>query len=65
MIASANGKPIARAPAIVKLNAASRFTSGRSLSTDMLFFRLRGNWTAITGTMRLTALQLSRTFPAG
>jgi hypothetical protein len=37
MIAIASGKPMASAPAIVKLNAASRFTSGRNLSTDMLF----------------------------
>jgi hypothetical protein len=37
MIVSASGKPMARAPAIVKLNAVSRFTSGRNLSTDMLF----------------------------
>jgi hypothetical protein len=52
MIASASGKPIARVPAIDKLNAVIRFTSGRNLSTDMLFSPTRRKWTAITGTMR-------------
>jgi hypothetical protein len=36
MIASANGKPAAKAPTIIKVNAESKFTSGRTLSTDML-----------------------------
>ena len=36
MIATAIGKPMANAPIIAKLNAESKFTSGRTLSTDML-----------------------------
>jgi hypothetical protein len=36
MIATAIGKPMANAPTIAKLNAESKFTSGRTLSTDML-----------------------------
>jgi hypothetical protein len=34
-IATAIGKPAAKAPKIVKVNAESRFASGRSLSIDM------------------------------
>ena len=36
MIATAIGKPMANAPPIAKVNAESRFTSGRKLSTGML-----------------------------
>jgi hypothetical protein len=36
MIAAATGNPMANAPPIAKMNAESRFTSGRRLSTDML-----------------------------
>jgi hypothetical protein len=36
MIASAIGKPAAKAPTIIKVNAESKFTSGRTLSSDML-----------------------------
>jgi L-alanine-DL-glutamate epimerase-like enolase superfamily enzyme len=35
-IATAIGRPAARAPAIVNVNAANRFASGRSWSIDML-----------------------------
>jgi hypothetical protein len=35
IIASAIGRPAAKAPAIVKVNATSRFASGRNWSTDM------------------------------
>jgi hypothetical protein len=35
IIASAIGNPAAKAPKIVKVNAESRFASGRTLSTDM------------------------------
>jgi hypothetical protein len=35
MIATAKGKPAAKAPTIVKVNAESRFGSGRTLSIDM------------------------------
>jgi len=35
IIATAIGKPIAKAPTIVKVNAESRFGSGRTLSIDM------------------------------
>jgi hypothetical protein len=36
IIASAIGKPAAKAPTIIKVNAESKFTSGRTLSSDML-----------------------------
>src|SRR6202022_874191 len=36
IIASAVGKPAAKAPTIAKVNAKSRCASGRTLSTDML-----------------------------
>ena len=36
MIATAIGNPMANAPPIAKVNAESRFASGRRLSTDML-----------------------------
>jgi hypothetical protein len=36
IIASAIDKPAAKAPTIVKVNAESKFASGRTLSTDML-----------------------------
>jgi hypothetical protein len=36
MIATAIGNPMANAPPIAKVNAESRFPSGRRLSTDML-----------------------------
>ena len=38
MIAAATGNPMANAPPIAKMNAESRFTSGRRLSTDIFFF---------------------------
>jgi hypothetical protein len=36
MIATAIGKPMAKAPPIAKVNAESKFTAGRRLPTDML-----------------------------
>ena len=36
MIATAIGKPIAKAPTIVKVNSPSKATPGRTSSTDML-----------------------------
>jgi hypothetical protein len=36
IIATAMGKPMANAPTIAMLNAESKFTSGRTLYTDML-----------------------------
>ena len=42
MIARAIGKPVAKAPTIIKVNAESKFTSGRRLSTDMLLAPPRG-----------------------
>jgi hypothetical protein len=38
MIASAIGKPVAKAPTIVKVNAESRFTSVRGLPVDISAF---------------------------
>jgi hypothetical protein len=42
IIASAIGKPAAKAPAIVKVNAESRFASGRTLSIDISLAPRRG-----------------------
>jgi hypothetical protein len=42
IIATAIGKPAAKAPTIIKVNAESRFASGRSLSTDMSLAPPRG-----------------------
>ena len=42
IIATAIGKPAAKAPTIIKLNAKSGFASGRALSTDMSLTPLRG-----------------------
>jgi hypothetical protein len=46
MIAAATGNPMANAPPIAKMNAESRFTSGRRLSTDprTLCPEAPGNW---------------------
>ena len=41
-IATAIGKPAAKAPKIVKVNAESRFASGRTLSNDMSLTPSRG-----------------------
>jgi hypothetical protein len=41
-IATAIGKPAAKAPMIVKVNAASRFGAGRSSSTDISLAPPRG-----------------------
>ena len=41
IIATAIGKPAAKALTIVKVNAKSGFTSGRTLSTDMSLTPLR------------------------
>jgi hypothetical protein len=41
-IATAIGKPAAKAPAIVNVNAANRFASGRSWSIDMSLAPPRG-----------------------
>jgi hypothetical protein len=41
IIATAIGKPTAMAPAMVKVKAKSRFTSGRTWSTDMSLTPLR------------------------
>jgi hypothetical protein len=42
IIATAIGKPAAKAPKIVKVNAESRFASGRTLSNDMSLTPPRG-----------------------
>src|SRR5258706_11531438 len=42
IIATAIGRPAATAPAIVKVNAISRFSSGRALSNDMLLLHHMG-----------------------
>jgi hypothetical protein len=42
IIAIVIGKPIAMVPAIVKVNAKSKFASGRTLSTDMSLTPLLG-----------------------
>jgi hypothetical protein len=42
IIATAIGKPVAKAPTIVKVNAESRFASGRTLSIDMSLTPPRG-----------------------
>ncbi len=42
MIATAIGKPAAKAPTIIKVNAKSGFASGRTLSTDMSLTPPRG-----------------------
>jgi hypothetical protein len=41
-IATAIGKPVAKAPTIVNVNAANRFASGRSSSIDMSLAPPRG-----------------------
>jgi hypothetical protein len=43
IIATAIGKPVAKAPTIVNVNAAKRFASGRSWSTDMSLAPPRGS----------------------
>ena len=53
MIARAIGKPVAKAPTIIKVNAESKFTSGRRLSTDMLLAPPRGSQNAVAGTSLL------------
>ena len=51
MIAAATGNPMANAPPIAKMNAESRFTSGRRLSTDMLLTPpISESQKAVTGT---------------
>jgi hypothetical protein len=52
IIASAIGKAATKATVIVKVNAVSKFSSGRTLSTAMLLAPLRGRPKAVTGTMR-------------
>ena len=42
IIATAIGKPAAKAPTIIKVNAKSGFASGRALSTDMSLTPPRG-----------------------
>jgi hypothetical protein len=42
IIATAIGKPTAKAPTIVRVNAESRFGSGRTLSIDMSLTPPRG-----------------------
>jgi hypothetical protein len=42
IIATAIGKPAAKAPTIITVNAESRFASGRSLSTDISLAPPRG-----------------------
>ena len=51
-MASAIGNAAAKVTTIVKVNAVSKFTSGRTLSTDMLLAPPRGKPKAVTGTMR-------------
>jgi hypothetical protein len=42
IIATAIGKPAAKAPTIVKVNAESRFASGRTFAVDMSLTPPRG-----------------------
>jgi hypothetical protein len=53
-IAIAIGKPTAKAPTIVDANAASTFTSGRTLSSFQTWLLLHrsGSVEAVTGTKR-------------
>ena len=63
MIATAIGNPMANAPPIAKVNAESRFTSGRRLSSDMLLTPPIGKSKAVAGTKQ-SRLSGSRTvFP--
>jgi hypothetical protein len=53
-------------PAIVKVNAKSKFASGRTLSTDMSLTPLLGEIEIpTTGTNALTVPQLARESPEG
>ncbi len=51
MMISAIGKAATQATAIVEVNALSKFTSWRTLSTDMLLAPPRGIQSAVAGTM--------------
>jgi hypothetical protein len=51
MMTSAIGKAATKATAIVEVNALSKFTSWRTLSTDMLLAPPRGIQNAVAGTM--------------
>ena len=56
MIATAIGKPRAKAPTIAHANAASEFTSGCALSSsDMAYSNRSGSVEAATGTKAATA----------
>jgi hypothetical protein len=51
-MASAIGNAATKAATIVKVNAVSKFTSGCTLSTDMLLLHREERQKAVTGTMR-------------
>ena len=51
MMTSAIGKAPTKATTIVEVNALSKFTSWRTLSTDMLLAPPRGIQNAVAGTM--------------
>jgi hypothetical protein len=51
MMTSAIGKAATKATAIVEVNALSKFTSWRTLSTDMLLAPPRGIQNAVAETM--------------
>jgi hypothetical protein len=53
MMTSAIGKAATKATAIVEVNALSKFTSWRTLSTDMLLAPSRGIQNAVAGTASL------------
>jgi hypothetical protein len=52
MIATAIGKPIAKAPTIAKVNSPSKLTAGRTSSIDMFLAPTLGKSEAATGTKR-------------
>jgi hypothetical protein len=51
IMTSAIGKAATKATTIVEVNALSKFSSWRTLSTDMLLAPPRGNQNAVAGTM--------------
>ncbi len=57
MIATAIGKPIAKAPTIAKVNSPSKATPGRTSSTDMLLTPTPRKSEAATGTKQGTVLK--------
>jgi hypothetical protein len=51
MMTSAIGKAATKATTIVEVNALSKFSSWRTLSTDILLAPPRGSQNAVAGTM--------------